>query len=147
MDTDWMDEVSRSPSPYCFVSEAVIIYLEAEQVRSTIERIVSAFPGSWILTDTTASRMVRKQNKHDAMKYMSKESWFRWECDDPEDMENFAPGIRLIRSRSFAEADPNQITKLPWFPYRFFFRYMPWLIRNKINDYRMNVLVHQPDAK
>ena len=108
LETDWMETVAATGGPWCFISEAVIIYLEPEQARQAITQIANRFPGAWILTDTTAQKMVDTQATHDAMRYMSQESWFRWGCDDPHEIESWG-NLRLARSRTFLDATPDLI--------------------------------------
>ncbi|MEL6468614.1 MAG: class I SAM-dependent methyltransferase [Cyanobacteria bacterium J06623_4] len=139
LDTDWMEPVAATGGPWCFVSEAVIIYLEPEQARRAITQIANRFPGAWILTDTTAQKMVDSQSSHDAMRYMPKESWFRWGCDDPYEIEAWG-NLRLERSRTFLDATPDLIKSAP-FPMGLIVRWAPWLIRGQVEGYRLNRFV------
>ncbi|MEL6353812.1 MAG: class I SAM-dependent methyltransferase [Cyanobacteria bacterium J06627_28] len=136
LDTDWMEPVAATGGPWCFVSEAVIIYLEPEQARRAITQIANRFPGAWFLTDTTAKKMVDSQATHDAMRHMSQDSWFRWVCDDPHEIESWA-NLRLVLSRTFLDADPDLVKHAPW-QMRFLARWAPWLIRGKVEGYRLN---------
>jgi len=139
LETDWMEAVAATGGPWCFISEAVIIYLEPAQARKAIAQIASRFPGAWLLTDTTAQRMVDNQSTHDAMKYMAQESWFRWGCDDPHEIESWG-NLRLVQSRTFLDAGPELMRHAPW-PTALIARWAPWLIRSKVDDYRLNRFV------
>lgn len=112
LDTEWMALVAATGGPWCFVSEAVIIYLENEQAKQAIHQIADRFPGAWILTDTTSKEMVAGQSSHDAMRYMSQDSWFRWICNDPHEIEGWGD-LRLVRSRTFLDASPDLIQHVP----------------------------------
>ena len=136
LDTDWMDTVAATGGPWCFISEAVIIYLEAEQARQAITQIANRFPGAWFLVDTTAQKLVESQSTHDAMRYLSQDSWFRWACDDPHEIEGWA-SLRLVRSRTFMDADPDLMKQVPW-QMRFLAQWAPWLIRKKLEGYHLN---------
>lgn len=135
LDTDWLDDVAGLPGPYCFVSEAVLIYLHAEQVETVVRRLGQRFPGSWFLTDTAGAAMVEGQGRHDAMRHLSRESWFLWKCDGPERLE--AWGLQLVRSRTFLDAPDALRRRLP-LPFRLVARWAPWLIRKKLDGYRIN---------
>ncbi|MEO1590566.1 MAG: class I SAM-dependent methyltransferase [Cyanobacteria bacterium J06632_22] len=139
LETDWMETVAATGGPWCFISEAVIIYLEPEQARQAITQIANRFPGAWILTDTTAQKMVDTQATHDAMRYMSQESWFRWGCDDPHEIEGWG-NLRLARSRTFLDVTPDLIKSAP-FPMGLIVRWVPWLIRGQVERYRLNRFV------
>jgi len=135
LESDWVEQVKATGGPFCFVSEAVLIYLDAADVERAISQITSEFPGSWLLMDTTSRSMVDGQAQHDAMKYLSKASWFRWAVDDPKELERL--GICLTRSRSFADADPELTKHFPWL-YRLLFRMAPWILRRMTQGYRLN---------
>lgn len=139
LDTDWMETVIDTGGPWCFISEAVIIYLSPEQARQAIIQITDHFPGAWILIDTTAQKMVDGQSTHDAMRYMSKESWFRWGCDDPYEIESWGK-LNLERSRTFLDASPALLKRAP-FPMWPIARWAPWLIRSQVERYRLNKFI------
>jgi len=135
LESDWIKQIKATRGPYCFVSEAVLIYLDAANAERAIRQITSAFPGSWLLMDTTSRSMVDSQARHDAMKHLPKASWFRWAVDDPKELERL--GIRLMRSRSFADADPELAKHFPWL-YRLLFGMAPWVLRRMTQGYRLN---------
>lgn len=135
LDQDWLERVAALPGPYCFVSEAVLIYLDAEQVERALRQIGARFPGSWAIFDTMCSAMVDNQHTHDAMKTMPRDSWFRWKCDDPASLR--AWGLRLERSRTFLDSPAAVVQRMPW-RYRFVFTWAPWLMRRKVEGYRIN---------
>ncbi|MEL6555697.1 MAG: class I SAM-dependent methyltransferase [Cyanobacteria bacterium J06621_11] len=139
LETDWMETVAATGGPWCFISEAVIIYLEPEQAKQAITQIAQRFPGAWILTDTTAQKMVDTQATHDAMRYMSQKSWFRWGCDDPYEIEDWGD-LSLVRSRTFLDATPDLLKSAP-FPMGLIARWAPWLIRGQVEGYRLNRFV------
>ncbi|MGD1899092.1 MAG: class I SAM-dependent methyltransferase [Phormidesmis sp.] len=139
LETNWMDTVAATGGPWCFISEAVIIYLESDQAKQAITQIANRFPGAWILTDTTSQKMVNSQSTHDAMKYMSQDSWFRWACDDPQEIESWA-NLRLVESHSFLKADPELLRRAS-LPLALIARWAPWLIRGKVDGYRLNKFV------
>ncbi|WP_437881702.1 class I SAM-dependent methyltransferase [Pseudomonas sp. LRF_L74] len=134
-DNDWMDDVANTGGPWCFVSEAVVIYLEEDQVKNWVKRLNQRFPGAWLLTDTTARRMVEGQAAHDTMSTLGVDSWFRWACDDPAQLAGW--GLKLIDSRTFLDAPRELLERLP-LSWRVLMRWTPWLIRGKLEAYRMN---------
>ena len=135
LESEWIGQIKATESPCCFVSEAVLIYLDAADAERAIQQIVAAFPGSWLLMDTTSKASVASQAKHDAMKHLPKSSWFRWEVDDPKELERL--GIRLMRSRSFADATPEMVKHFPWF-YRLLAHLAPRILDRMTQGYRLN---------
>lgn len=135
VESGWMDQVKVTEGPCCFVSEAVLIYLDAADAERAIRQIVTAFPRSCLLMDTTSQAFVASQGKHDAMKHLSRASWCRWEVDDPKELERL--GIHLIRSRSFADAGPELVKHFPWV-FKLLVRLAPWIVRRMTQGYRLN---------
>ncbi|MEM9384496.1 MAG: class I SAM-dependent methyltransferase [Pseudomonadota bacterium] len=139
LDLDWIAKVQASDGPWMFVSEAVLIYLEAAEVKTALRNIVASVPRALIALDTTSTEMVNTQAKHDAMKHLPPESWFRWACDDPREMEAWMAGVSLDRSLTFLDMDKDLIRYLPW-PQRIVMRFAPGLMARRVGGYRMNLL-------
>ena len=140
LETNWMETVAATGGPWCFISEAVIIYLEAAQAQQAITQIANRFPGAWFLTDTTAKAMVNSQSTHDAMRYMSQDSWFRWACDDPHELETWGANLHLVKSRTFLDAGSDLMKYAP-LQIKILARWAPWLIRRQLAGYRLNRFV------
>jgi O-methyltransferase involved in polyketide biosynthesis len=139
LETDWLNRVAATGGPWCFVSEAVLIYLEASQVRQAVTQIADRFPGAWFLTDTTAKQMVDSQATHEVMRHLPQTSWFRWACNDPCELEGWA-NIQLTRSRTMLDAKPELKQQAPW-PLNWLLLWAPWLLQNKLKHYRLNRFV------
>lgn len=135
VETNWYDQVASFPGPYCFVSEAVIIYLEEAILKKSIRKLVKSFPGSWLITDTTSSEIVTNQDTHDAMSTMPKESWFKWRCDEPRSL--FSWGLVLKQSQTFMDAPAEVRKSLPW-RFRLILFLFPGKMRKKVQGYRIN---------
>lgn len=134
-DQDWYEELRELPEPYCFVSEAVMIYLDNSVVQGVVEDLAQAFPSSWLLTDTTSTKTVDGQHKHELMRTLSKESWFRWRCEDPREVQ--AWGAKLERSMTFVDAPASIRARFP-LKWRVLTKIMPWLVRAMVDGYRIN---------
>ena len=76
LETDWMARVKATGGPWMFVAEAVLIYLDAADARRAIVGLAKHFPGTRIAFDTTGTRMVESQDRHDAMRHLPRESWY-----------------------------------------------------------------------
>lgn len=135
LESAWFEAIRNCPEPYFFVSEAVIIYLENHLAEKALRQLAENFPGSELLMDTTSSEMVDSQAKHDAMKHMSRDSWFRWRCEDPGLLENW--GLRLEETSTFADISKNLRKVIPPV-YRFMLTFFPWVIRRKVSGYKIN---------
>ena len=140
LEAEWMDRVRETGGPWMFVSEAVLIYLDATDAQRTLVSIANRFPGAHIALDTTSQRMVDNQHRHDAMRFLPRASWFRWALDDPYEMESWGAGLKLRASNTFLDADRELIECLPRMA-RFTMRIMPFVWRRRIAGYRLNLVV------
>jgi hypothetical protein len=58
-----------------------------------------------------------------------------WICDDPRSLEGWAIGLRLLESRTLANAQASLKPKVPWF-----LRTLgPVLFRRQVNSYKLNL--------
>ncbi|MEM8609085.1 MAG: class I SAM-dependent methyltransferase [Myxococcota bacterium] len=140
LDTSWMDVAEETRAPVMVVAEAILIYLDAPQARQALEAIAARFPGSWIAFDTTSSRRVDAQARHDAKRHLPSETWFRWRFGDPSEIEAWGVGLRLAESRTFLDAEPSLVAAFPW-AFRLLVRCAPWWLRRRIGDYRLNLVI------
>ncbi|MEO1270667.1 MAG: class I SAM-dependent methyltransferase [Myxococcota bacterium] len=134
-DTEWHAEVQATGGPWIFLSEAVLIYLEAPLVEQTIRQLVANFPGATLVIDTTSQQMVEGQSSHDVMRTMRKDSWFRWVCNNPQELSGW--GLQLEASRTFLEAGDELLAHLPRMM-RLVVRWAPWILRRRLDGYRIN---------
>jgi O-methyltransferase involved in polyketide biosynthesis len=101
LDVAWMERAARLPGPWFFAVEAVLPYLAEDQVRWLIGELARRFPGSRLATDITTTAMVADQDNHDVVSLMA--ARFDWACDEPRDIEGWAPGVRLAENRTLAK--------------------------------------------
>lgn len=145
LDFDWMAQVAATGGPWMFVAEAVFIYLDAPDARRAICALAHQFPGARIAFDTAASAMVEQQAAHDAKHRLSEESWFRWRCDDPRQIEAWGSNLRLVASKTFLDADADLMARVP-LPLRLAARFAPSLVRRQADQYRLNLVQVEPPA-
>ena len=138
LETDWMAQVKATGGPWMFVAEAVLIYLDAADARRAIVGLAQHFPGARIAFDTTATGMVESQDRHDAMRHLPRESWYRWCCDDPLEIESWGAGVSLLASKTFLDADRDLLERIP-LPLRLAARFAPFLLRRQTSQYRLNL--------
>ena len=146
LDSAWMNAVKATGGPWMFVAEAVLIYLDAPDARRAIVEIAQRFPGARIAFDTTGTRMVDTQDSHDAMRHLPRESWFRWKCDDPREIESWGANLRLAASKTFLDADRDLLDRVP-LVLRLTARYAPFLLRRQASSYRLNLATVEGGAQ
>lgn len=134
LDTDWFDTIAAAPGPYFFVSEAVLLYLSADQVRTVVGQLASRFDGSLFAFDTGGAAMLDNQDRNGAMKSVS--ARMQWVCEDPRQVEEW--GLRLVESRTFAEPQP-EVGKTWPVRYRYGLPLVARLVPAMVKSYRMNL--------
>lgn len=144
LDATWMDDVAATGGPWCFISEAVLIYLDELDVETVVRRLAERFRGAWLVMDTASVAIRDSQAKHDVMKTLPKASWFRWGCDDPSSLDVW--GAKLVRSRDFLDASPALKKRFP-LGLRLTALFFPFLLRKKTRGYRLNRFVLGPSIK
>ncbi|MFD3452627.1 class I SAM-dependent methyltransferase [Streptomyces sp. NPDC058691] len=96
----WTAAVEAAPGPYLFVSEAVLVYLTEEEVRTAIGLITTHFPGSVLLMDTVSAAVAHRERTVNV----------GWSCDDPRELADW--GLRLRDSRALWELPPEDRPRL-----------------------------------
>lgn len=139
IDSDWFDTVAASPGPYLFLSEAVLIYLNGDDVRRALIKLAQRFPGSEIAFDTAGERMVNNQDRNKSLAQVS--ARLQWICETPSDLASC--GLELLDSRTLAAPQPE--IAHTWPPMRRFG--MPLLARlmpSMVNTYKFNLFKATP---
>lgn len=139
LDTDWFDQVAASGGPYFFVSEAVLLYLNEAQVRTSVRQIARRFPGSLLAFDTSGRTMIDNQDRNPVFKALS--ARMRWVCDDPRELEPC--GLSLLDSRTFASPQPELARDWP-LRYRIGMPLLARLLPRIINTYKLNLFAVGP---
>ncbi|EYF02937.1 class I SAM-dependent methyltransferase [Chondromyces apiculatus] len=143
LDESWITRVKESNGPFFIVVEAVLLYLAEDEVKQALSRIAQEFPGARVAFDTAGTLMVRNQHRHDVMKDMAAQ--FSWACDEPERLERWVPGLRLLETRTYAEAQETLWSKLPLY-LRVLSHVGPLLFKRFVNAYRLNLFEVLPRA-
>ena len=112
VDPGWMEAVRRSPGPYCFVAEAVFIYLTEQKVKAALAQIAANFPRAYIAFDTTTLKGIAHGNKDHANRKL--EARFVWGCTEPREIERWKIGLRLVESRTLADIPDILRSRLSW---------------------------------
>ncbi|MBM7773996.1 O-methyltransferase involved in polyketide biosynthesis [Actinokineospora baliensis] len=134
LETDWFDQVAATGGPYFFLSEAVLLYFEAEQVRAAVRGLADGFPGCPLSIDTAGRLMMSNQDRNPVFKAV--DARMTWTCDDPRTLEQW--GLRLRESRTFATPQPGMARAWPW-RYRVGMPLLAKVLPPTVNMYRINL--------
>ncbi len=114
LEPGWMDEVVRPQGPaILFVAEAVLPYLEPEQVKEAVIGLQRRFPGAELVTDVCTPFGLWTDNLQ--LLVAGSAARMHWAVRDPHELEAWSPGISLLESFSYFD-DPDPRMGLPsWF--------------------------------
>ncbi|MFJ1459616.1 class I SAM-dependent methyltransferase [Nocardia sp. N2S4-5] len=134
LDTDWFDRIAATGGPYFFVSEAVLLYFEEEQVRAVVRQLADRFSGSMFAIDTGGRAMMDNQERNPVFRAVS--ARMRWTCEDPASLASW--GLTLLDSRTFATPQPELARTWPW-RYRFGMPLLSRLLPRTVGAYKLNL--------
>lgn len=151
----WIPQVKETGGPWCFVSEAVVLYLDESSVESLVRTISNEFSiddddddenkeAVWFVSDTVSKAIVQSQASHPVMRHLPQESWFRWGCDDPgASITAWTDGhMKLVRQSTFADVDDWIVARMQ-FPQNLLTKYLPFVVKMMTHGHYMNVFVSQ----
>ena len=91
LDFSWMDALSgRTQKHILFLAEGMLVYLEEADVRRLVQALSERFPGAELVCDAYSPVVVRFHPRPPAVPRP------RWGLKDDRDVEEWAPGIRLL---------------------------------------------------
>jgi O-methyltransferase involved in polyketide biosynthesis len=138
-----MAAVRQSPGPYCFVAEAVFIYLTEPEVKAALAEIAANFPRVSIAFDTATLNAVKHENKDHARRKL--EARFAWACEDPREIERWKIGLRLVESRTLANI-PDSLRLRLSLPMRAGFRVFARLFPKLTKAYHLNLFAGEAEG-
>jgi O-methyltransferase involved in polyketide biosynthesis len=115
-DHTWMDVIPTT-GPAIIIAEGLLMYLREIEVKSLVLALQQRFPGSELVFDAFSTRTVQSIKRHPSIRKTGAQ--IRWGVDDPEDIENWGLGIRLLEEWFFTQSE--DIPQLG-FPFRLMFK-------------------------
>jgi O-methyltransferase involved in polyketide biosynthesis len=116
-DLSWMEQVSSDSRPVLVVAEGLLMYLHESDVKALILRLRQKFPGCELAFDAFSKLTVNRVQAHPSLQKTG--ASIHWGIDDPHEIEQWAPGIRLKEEWFFSQTP--DLNRLGWM-YRFMFR-------------------------
>jgi O-methyltransferase involved in polyketide biosynthesis len=143
LDSGWMAAVRRSPGPYCFVAEAVFIYLTEQEVKAALAQIAANFPRASIVLDTATHQAIAQMNRDHARRNLG--ARFAWACVDPREIERWTIGLRLVESRTLQNL-PDSLRSRLSLPMRAALYVFAKLFPKPMKSRQINLFVGQSEA-
>ncbi len=97
MELSWTDLIlimrDRPDRAVLVIAEGLLMYLDEAQVKALVLRLKEVFPGCELAFDAFSVFTVRRVGRHPSLRQTG--AVVRWGIDDPKQIEQWAPGIRL----------------------------------------------------
>ena len=103
-DLEWVETVIAAGRPVLAIAEGLLMYLGEADVRRLILRLREAFPGCRLIADVFSRLTARSATRHASLKHTG--ATLGWGIDDPHEIEDWSPGVRLLEEWFFAQ-DPD----------------------------------------
>lgn len=103
-DTDWIGDVEASGHPVLVVAEGLLMYLGEAEVRRLFLRLQETFQGCRLVADVFSRMAARSATRHPSLKHTG--AVIGWGIDDPQEIEAWSQGIRLLEEWFFTQ-DPD----------------------------------------
>jgi O-methyltransferase involved in polyketide biosynthesis len=143
LDPGWIAAVRQSPGPYCFVAEAVFIYLTEREVKAALAQIAANFPRVTVVFDTATREAINRGNADHARRKL--DARFVWACEDPREIERWEIGLRLVESRTMGDGSASLRSRVS-LPMRAAFWVLAKLFPKVTRAFRLNLFAGQPEA-
>jgi O-methyltransferase involved in polyketide biosynthesis len=103
-DSGWADKVASYGRPVLVLAEGLLMYLDEGHVRELVLRLRETYPGCRLIADVFSRLTARSATAHPSLKQTG--ATLGWGIDDPREMEDWAPGLRLLEEWYFTD-DPD----------------------------------------
>jgi O-methyltransferase involved in polyketide biosynthesis len=141
LEANWIEAVRRSPGPYFFVAETVLVYFEEPQARAALTQIVRNFPDAGLSFDTASRQAVDAGNRDFVRRKMA--ARFTWACEDPREIERWDIGLRLVESRTLFDV-PKALQPRLSLTMRTLFRLIRRLFPRLAQRYQLHLFAGPP---
>jgi O-methyltransferase involved in polyketide biosynthesis len=116
-DLGWMESVPAGGRAVLVVAEGLLMYLHEKEVRSLVLALQQHYPGCELVFDAFSRLTAARIQAHPSLQKTG--ASIHWGIDDPQAIETWGPGIRLVEEWFFSQSPA--IAHLDWF-YRTMFR-------------------------
>jgi O-methyltransferase involved in polyketide biosynthesis len=109
VETDWLNQVPAD-RPVLVVAEGLMYYLKEEEVKALVKRIVDRFPSGQIMFDAISKLYLKMQKTNVGISATGARMW--WGIDNPHELEQWNPRIKLVTNLSVMDQDFPNIKKM-----------------------------------
>ena len=108
-EADWLDQVPTD-RPALIIAEGLMYYLKEEEVRALVKRLADRFPSGQIMFDAISRLYLKMQKTNVGISATGARMW--WGINDPHELEQWDPRIKLVTNLSVMDQDFPNIQKM-----------------------------------
>jgi len=105
----WLDQVPAD-RPALIVAEGLMYYLTEEDIKALLKRLVDRFPSGQIMFDAISQLYLKIQKTNIGISATGARMW--WGLDDPHELEQWLPRLKLVTKLSVMDQDFPNIKKM-----------------------------------
>lgn len=102
-DEDWARTVAAHGKPVLVLVEGVLMYFEEARVKEFFAMVGQWLPKAEVVFDMLAPLALKHSKQHDALGKMDEVPEFKWSLSEPKDMEQWQPGLKVVRVSGLSE--------------------------------------------
>ncbi len=138
IEKDWIYKTLNYSPPYFLISEAVLIYLEEDMVKTAIQNIGNYFKNknSFLAFDSGSDDVIQNQHTHDILKHMGAK--LKWALNDLHKITEWAENIHLKETRLLLDLDKELKSRLTLM-HRLFYPIYNYIFLRWCLEYRLNL--------
>jgi O-methyltransferase involved in polyketide biosynthesis len=108
-ETGWLEQVPAD-RPTLIGAEGLMYYLRGEEVQALVKHMVDRFPSGQIMFDAISRLYLKMQKTNVGISATGARMW--WGINDPHELEQWDPRIKLITNLSVMDKDFPNIKKM-----------------------------------
>ncbi|MEM8894156.1 MAG: class I SAM-dependent methyltransferase [Bacteroidota bacterium] len=137
-DEQWAEVVrDTSDGPYIFVSEASTAYFSEASNKKLFQILGEYFPGCYYIFDTANDYFIKRQDKHDVLKYY--DARIKWCVNDISELNRWGLNIRHIQTINFFADPPEELADHIPTLYKAITAVMKFFNHPALNQYQLQV--------
>lgn len=125
LDEGWLQTVSAHGKPVLVLVEGVLMYFDERDVRRFFMMLAEGLGQAEVVFDSLGPLLLRRANKHDALKSMAGAPEFRWAPRDFAALESWHPRLRVAETAGVSSLCRH---RYPWLA-RLLYR-LSWVRQN-----------------
>lgn len=111
-DFSWLDEVDAANRFVLIIAEGIMMYFTESEVRTLMDRLVTAFPGAEMLLEMMTPFLAKMSRRHDTVSQTK--AVFKWGIKAGRELESYHPKIRFIEEWNYFDFHKERWKWMRW---------------------------------